>query len=336
LFIVRSHGLQDPFTRHRYLRFVRVAVLDLGSTSFRLVVADWDPSRGLVPYVQRRERLNLGLVVGREGRIPEPHASAAVKAVGKLRRHAELSGASPVVAVATSALRDAGNREKVARRLAAAAGVPVRILSGDEEAALTFVGVQAGLPLGEAPVLGVDLGGGSLELAVGTGSRLDWTSSLELGASRLVGRFIRQDPVSQAERTRLESHIEDALDTLEEPPGGSFWPAACVAAGGTPKALARLMIASGAAAGPVHGLHLRTGDVEALGELLLTSRRRRRRRLPGMDRYRVDVLGAGTLVVARLLRRLGLGGITVSEWGLREGVILEAVQPMALQPVVAF
>lgn len=315
---------------------MRVAVLDLGSNSFRLVVADWDPSRGLVPYVRRRERLNLGMVVGREGRIPEPHASAAVKAVGKLRRRAELSGADRIVAVATSALRDAGNREKVARRLAAAAGVPVRILSGDEEAALTFVAVQAGLPLREGPLLGVDLGGGSLELAVGTGSRLDWTCSLELGASRLVGRFIRHDPVSQAERTGLESHIEDVLDTLEELPGGSFWPTACVAAGGTVKSLARLMIASGAATGPVHGLHLRTCDVEALGELLLTSRRRRLRGLPGMDRHRVDVLGAGTLVVARLLRRLGLGGITVSEWGLREGVVLEALQPMALRPVVAF
>jgi exopolyphosphatase/guanosine-5'-triphosphate,3'-diphosphate pyrophosphatase len=175
--------------------------------------------------------------------------------------------------------------------------------------------------------VGVDLGGGSLELAVGTSSRLDWTSSLKLGASRLVGRFIRHDPVKQMERTRLESHIEDTMQAL---PAGSFWPAACVAAGGTPKALARLMIASGAAAGPVHGLHVPTGDVEALGDLLLTSRRGRRSRMPGMDRHRVDVLGAGTLVVAGLLRRLGLDGITVSEWGLREGVILEAVQPMGL------
>ena len=123
---------------------MRVAVLDLGSTSFRLVVADCDPGIGLVPRVQRRKHLNLGMVVGREGRIPEPHASAAVKAVTKLRRRAELSGTDRIVAVATSALRDAGNGQKVARRLAAAAGVPVHILSGDEEAALTFRALQAG------------------------------------------------------------------------------------------------------------------------------------------------------------------------------------------------
>ncbi|HKN49055.1 MAG TPA: hypothetical protein VJ010_02390, partial [Actinomycetota bacterium] len=118
--------------------------------------------------------------------------------------------------------------------------------------------------------------------------------------------------------------IETLMDTL---PGDSFWPATCVAAGGTVKALARLMIASGAAAGPLHGLQLATVDVEALGELLLVEGQRRRRRMPGMDGHRVDVLGAGTLVLARLLRRLGLGGIAVSEWGLREGVILEAVEP---------
>src|SRR5579872_6056814 len=157
---------------------VRVAVLDLGSTSFRLVVADWVPTVGLIPHVQRRERLNLGMVVGRAGRIPEPYADAAVRAVAKLRRRAEAAGADRIVAVATSALRDARNREKVARRLAAAAGVPVRILSGDEEAALTYAAIRAALPLGDGPLLGVDLGGGSLELAVGTGGLLEWTASL--------------------------------------------------------------------------------------------------------------------------------------------------------------
>ena len=141
---------------------MRVAVLDLGSTSFRLVVADWVPTVGLVPHVQRRERLNLGMVVGRTGRIPEPYADAAVRAVAKLRRRAEAAGADRCVAVATSALRDARNREKVARRVAAAAGVPVRILSGDEEAALTYAAIRAALPLGDGPLLGIDLGGGSL------------------------------------------------------------------------------------------------------------------------------------------------------------------------------
>jgi exopolyphosphatase/guanosine-5'-triphosphate,3'-diphosphate pyrophosphatase len=286
-------------------------------------VADWDLGIGLVPRVQMRKHLNLGMVVGREGRIPESYASTAVKAVTKLRRRAELSGTDRIVAVATSALRDAGNGEKVARRLAAAAGVPVHILSGDEEAALTFRALQAGLPLPDDPVLGVDLGGGSLELAVGTGTRLDWTSSLELGASRLAGRFIRHDPVTRNERARIEAHIETILDTL---PGDSLWPAPCVVAGGTVKALARLMIASGAAAGPLHGLRLATVDIEALGELLLAEKQRHRRRIPGMDHHRVDVLGAGTLVLIGLLRRLDLGEVTVSEWGIREGVILEAAE----------
>lgn len=327
LFTVRSHSRGSAFTRRSYLGRVRVAVLDLGSTSFRLVVADWVPDKGLVPHVQRRERLNLGMVVGREGRIPEPHASSAVKAVGKLRRRAELSGADRIVAVATSALRDARNREKVVRRLAAAAGVPVRILSGDEEAALTFAALRAGLPLGDATgterILGVDLGGGSLELAIGSGARLEWTASLPLGASRLVGSFIRHDPVSGAERGRLLAAIDATFDLLPAP--GS-WPPRCVAAGGTVKALARLMIAAGQAEGPMNGLDLATDDVEALGEILLATGARRRRALPGMDRHRADVLGAGTLVLARLLRRLGLDGLTVSEWGLREGVILEAVE----------
>ena len=302
---------------------MRVAVLDLGSTSFRLVVADWVPDLGLVPHVQRRERLNLGLVVGREGRIPEPHASAAVKAVIKLRRRAEQSGADRIVAVATSALRDARNRDKVVRRLAAAAGVPVRILSGDEEAALTFAALRAGLPLGDERVLGVDLGGGSLELAVGSGSGLEWTASLALGASRLVGSTVAHDPPTEAERALLVSHIDRELAALAS---GQFWPARCVAAGGTVKALARAVIASGAAGGPLGGLELQTSDVEAMSDRILCMNPRQRRRTPGLDRHRGDVLGAGGLVIARLLGHLGFDRVTVSEWGLREGVILEAVE----------
>lgn len=301
---------------------MRVAVLDLGSTSFRLVVADWEPDTGLVPHVRRRERLNLGLVVGREGRIPEPHATAAVRAVAKLRRRAAVSGAMPVVAVATSALRDARNGEKVVRRIAAAAGVPVRILSGDEEAALTFDALQAGLPLGDRRVLGVDLGGGSLELAVGSVSDLEWTASLPLGASRLAGSFLHHDPPSEVERERLAAHVEAALGLVDLPDPE---PTLCVAAGGTVKALARLFLASGRTRRPLNGLHLPSDAVDEMSRRLLSAGPGQRRRMPGMDQHRADMLGAGTLVLASLLRRFGYDGLVVSDWGLREGVILESV-----------
>src|SRR2546421_2682625 len=128
-FILRLHAGRWAFNCPGYRGDVRVAVLDLGSTSFRLVDADWVPGNGLVPHVQRRERLNLGLVLGREGRIPEPHASAAAKAVAELRRRAEAGGAGRVVGGAPSALRDARHRGKGARRLQAAAGTPARVPS---------------------------------------------------------------------------------------------------------------------------------------------------------------------------------------------------------------
>lgn len=312
---------------------MRVAVVDLGSTSFRLVVADWVPEQGLVPHAQRRERLNLGMVVGREGRIPEPYARAAVKAVGKLRRRAEAAGAERLVAVATSALRDARNREKVARRIAVAAGVPVRILSGDEEAALTYHALRAALPLGERRVLGVDLGGGSLELAVGTGPHLEWTGSLTLGASRLVGRFVRTDPLSADNRAALTGQIDAELGSLQAP---GAWPDRCVVAGGTAKAIARTLIASGDAGpgvGPMHGLRLEVADIESLSSRILALDTRELLAVPGIDRHRATTLGAGALVIARLARHLGLAGITVSAWGLREGVILDALHLAELADV---
>lgn len=315
---------------------VRVAALDLGSSSFRLVVTDWVPGVGLVPRLQRRERLNLGMVVGREGRIPEPHAVAAVKAVARLRACAEQAGADRVVAVATSALRDARNRESMARRLSAAAGVPVTILSGDQEAALTFAAMRSGLPLGEGRLLGLDLGGGSLELAVGAGDRLEWTSSLPLGGARLVGSFMRHDPINAEERAQLAAHVAESLAVL---PGREFWPAGCAASGGTIKSLARLSLAFKAGASErggftrgrgrrpasLRGVWLPAGHIDLIAERLLAMGPQERRQLPGMDRRRADVLGAGALVVGAVLRGAGLDGVTVSEWGLREGVILEAL-----------
>ena len=305
---------------------MRVAALDLGSSSFRLVVADWVPDRGLVPRLQRRERINLGLVVGREGRIPDTAVVAAEKAVVRLRICGEQAGADRIVAVATSALRDARNREKVARRLSAAAGVPVRILSGDEEAALTFAALRAGLPLGEGRLLGIDLGGGSLELAVGAGDRLEWTASLPLGASRLVGRFVNHDPVTARERADIADCVASALSAL---PPQEFWPEGCAAAGGTVKSLARLSVGFGRsrerAPSSLRGVWLPLEHVDLIADRLLSLGPRDRRRLPGMDRRRADVLGAGALVIAATLRHVGLDGVTVSEWGLREGVILEAL-----------
>jgi exopolyphosphatase/guanosine-5'-triphosphate,3'-diphosphate pyrophosphatase len=276
--------------------------------------------------LRKRAPLHLGRVVGSVGRIPGPDAEVAVETVERFRHLAEQAGAKRIITVATSALRDAGNREEVAARLEVAAGGPVRFLTGDEEAALTFAAMRAAHSIGKRRALGLDLGGGSLEIAVGNETSLDWTGSFELGSSRLSGRFIRHDPPTPNERSRLVAHVLKVLRPLE-PELASLRPLQCIAAGGTVKAIARLAVAERLGGAPVSvgGTVLKVGKLNRIAECLFLRDHEERLSLPGMNADRADVLGAGASVLAWALGVFGFTHLVTSDWGLREGIILQAL-----------
>lgn len=301
-------------------------MLDLGSSSFRLIVAKGGRGGSIRPVLRKRAPLHLGRVVGSEGMIPEPQATEAVETVLRFRRLAEQAGAKRIITVATSALRDAANRDEMEERLAEAGGGPVRFLTGEEEAALTFAAMRAAHSIGDKPVLGLDLGGGSLEIAVGNRSRLEWTGSFELGSSRLSGRFVRHDPPTQAERSRMGAHVLEVLRPLEAEIA-ALRPIRCIAAGGTVKALARLAVAErlGGAPVTVGGTPLRLGRLGRMADALLTHDHDERLAMVGMNPDRADVLGAGALVLASALTLFGFPQLVASDWGLREGIILQAL-----------
>jgi exopolyphosphatase/guanosine-5'-triphosphate,3'-diphosphate pyrophosphatase len=306
---------------------VKVAVLDLGSSSFRLVVAKPGPGGSIRPVLRKRAPLHLGRVVGSAGTIPEPDAELAVETVVRFRRLAEQAGAKRIITVATSALRDAANRDEMAARLEDAGGGPVRFLTGDEEAALTFAAMRAAHSIGRERVLGLDLGGGSLEIAVGNEKSLHWTGSFELGSSRLSGRFIRHDPPTQSERTKMAAHIFKVLRPLE-PELAALRPVQCIAAGGTVKALARLAVAERLGGAPVSvgGTILRVAKLGRMADTLLTRDHDERLAMTGMNPDRADVLGAGASVLVSALTLFGFPHLSASDWGLREGIILQALE----------
>jgi exopolyphosphatase/guanosine-5'-triphosphate,3'-diphosphate pyrophosphatase len=303
---------------------MRVAVLDLGSLSFRLVVAEADKAGRIFPLSKKRAVLNLGLVVGREGRIPEPFATDAVNTVLELRAHAQSLGAERLIPIATSALRDADNRSELATRLRIAAGGPIRFLTGEEEAQLTFTALRAGFELGDQTILGLDLGGGSLELVVGNVSALDLVESIPLGAARLMGAFARHDPMKAKERNRLRLNVErtllDVVSNIR-----LRGPQRFLAAGGTVKAIARIIAADRERQGAeVHGMFLGTDELARLRDGVVKMSRSKRARLRGA-RSRAEVLPAGAIVLASVASMLGADGLEVSEWGLREGMILRTL-----------
>lgn len=302
---------------------MRAAVLDLGSNSFHVLVADLD-GRTITPVLREREMLHLGRVVAEHGRVPDDDVARATATVAHLMELARRSGAIETMAVATAALRDAANGPEVIAALSTAAGTPIRVLGGLEEARIGYVGVRASVAVRAEPVLVLDLGGGSLELATGVGDRVTWSASTPLGASAMSAG-LGSGALRKRDRKALQATVDAALDPLVDIVRAHAV-GTTVAVGGTVRALARVLAARASTWLPatVNQFRIRTDDLDALATELAALDLDDRVALPGMKERRADHIHVAAIVLARALRRLGMSSFTVSDWGLREGLLLDA------------
>jgi len=291
----------------------RVGVVDLGTNSTRLLVADVED--GAVHEVECRLTITrLGEGVD-ERRILLPTALARVRnTLTDYRRVLEASGAERTLAVATSAVREAENGEAFLGEIEWSYGFDTRLLSGDEEARLTFRGVAAGRELAPGTVV-VDVGGGSTELVLE-----NWHRSVELGCVRLTERFLRSDPPTADELDACREHVRGLL-----PPEPR--PAHAVGVAGTVTTLAVLSLGLDEEdPALVHGHRLETawidGETRRLSALSISELRQIR----GLHPDRAPVIVAGALVVAASLRHFGLTELEVSEHDLLHGAALAAAE----------
>lgn len=302
---------------------MRCSVLDLGSNSFHVLVADLDGT-ALVPVERAREMLHLGRVVARHGHVPDADVERAEATVAHLSGLARRSGSQEHLAVATSALRDAEDGDTVIARLSEAAGTEVRVLSGTEEARLGYLGVRAGVALRDEPVLVLDLGGGSLELTVGEGADVTWSTSLPLGVSRLSA-LVEDDPPRKRDLRTLRARVEDLLaphlSAIAERGVRTT-----VAVGGTVRALARVVAAEDAVWLPatLNQLELETTELARVRDELLGLDLAGRTAIPGLKDRRADHLHLAAVILVDVLERAGVEHVTISDWGLREGLLLDA------------
>jgi len=328
-----SASYLEPETRRKgKLRFpveapaaLRAAILDLGSTSFNLLISDATPEGEVRPVVQEKVMLRLGAVIATSSSIPEDVAERAIAVGRALCEVARREKVELLLPVATAALREARNGAEVADRIGSAIGTPVRILSGEEEARAIFRALQARVGLGGGRALGLDLGGGSLELALGTASRgVEWTTTLPLGVVRLHERHVKSDPMTAREARILDESVRSEMAPHLEAIAHRR-PALALASGGTARALARLLAEGERRARLSGGLPLGADALAELRDVLVRSSHRQRLRMRGVRRGRADLLPTGAVVLSTVAEVLGLEGFTVSDWGLREGVILEAL-----------
>ena len=313
---------------------VRVAVFDLGSSSFHLMVVDATRDGLLTPVLRRRSFLHLGTEVARTGGVPADRAASAVRTVRRLRASADAAGADVVVALATAALRDAANGTKLLARFEQVLGSPVTLLSGEEEARLCFLGQRAGVWVGTEPVLGLDLGGGSLEAGVGTIDQVSAVASVALGTARLRGELSTGELLSPADRVAVTevtlARSEPIAAMLARHPAAG---ARVIASGGTVRALARLAVVLHRPLGPhgssssiqVNQIEIPAGQLHQLADRLSTLDLDARLALPGIHARRAPLLPVGAVVLSTLVEHLGLQRLVVSDWGLREGTVISAL-----------
>lgn len=309
----------------------RAAVWDLGSSSFQVLVCDSPGCNQLKPVIRRRASLNLGMAVGATGSIPAERVTASLAAAKRLRRAVEDVRPDVVVALATAALRDAANGREVVARLERVVGKKVRVLDGEEEARLCFGGQRAGVWTGPGLTLGLDLGGGSFEVAVGTRDRIDYATSTAVGATRLRGELGAPPRLGEPERDEIRRRTTEALVEVRRGLGRfAEVTRRTVVSGGTARALARLATAHTRehdSTGPadVNQVELPAAQVEELAGRLALLDLKERLALPGMSPRRAPMIPIGAAILAVIAAELKVERFVVSVWGLREGALLDAL-----------
>jgi exopolyphosphatase/guanosine-5'-triphosphate,3'-diphosphate pyrophosphatase len=294
-----------------------VAVVDLGSTAVRMLLARVTPAARFQILAQERVPTRLG--GGVPGTLPGRAVAATLRAVRRFfRRHVERGAGPRVVAVATSAVRDARNRERLLAPLRYEEGIEVQVLSAHDEARLGVEAALESLPIRNAVVM--DLGGSSLQISRVRNRHLVSSTSVPLGAVRVTRRFLRHDPPTTRQLRALRDDIRAQLRTALPPAGSGE---VLVGLGGTVRTLASIHIRGHRdERRHRHGMRMEQADVTAIRQRLERLSPRRRRRVLGVRAERADIIVAGAIVVEEVLVFGGYRALVVCTRGVRDGLLL--------------
>ena len=324
----------------------RVAAIDCGTNSIRLLIADIDPkptddpkrSRGsldrsgqpaspLTDLVRAMRIVRLGEGVDRTGRLSQ---AALDRTIGALREYAELiAEAKPeaIRMVATSATRDAANSQEFTDRVVEVLGVAPEVISGDEEAWLSFTGATRELAADETtpPYLVTDIGGGSTEFILGGPEGVAAERSVNIGCVRLTERHLHADPPLRQEVADSTGDIDDTLDLVAaavQPEKARTF----VGLAGSVTTVAAISLGLGSYdAARIHHSRIGAARVHEISGELLAMTRAERAAIPGMHPGRVDVIGAGALILDRIMTRFGFAEVLVSEHDILDGIAWSVV-----------
>lgn len=305
----------------------RSAFIDVGTNTILCLIAEIRDTGRFRILADLAEIARLGQGVDRTRRISVEGEERSLAVLGRYRDQCNNLGVDEIIAVGTSALRDATNSAVVRDRIRAELGIDIRVITGAEEAAYSFLAVQRGLSLIGKEILVGDIGGGSTELIWGNEGGVKRAVSIDLGSVRLTERFLHGDPVKPTEVAQMRDVIDRELTRLPEPDHSTSAAPTLVGIAATfttlvamEKKLARY------SHGEVHGSILTLGEVQRQLDRLQRSSIAERRRIIGLEPQRADVIFAGASLVERIMIHYRAVGVIVSDQGVRYGLLHEAAQ----------
>ena len=312
---------------------IRISAIDIGSNSIRQTIADVSPNGTIrvVDEMKAAPRLGAGLL--ETGVLGEMAIQNALIALTRMATLGTQLGVKRTEVVATSAVRDAANGDEFLRRVQSETGLKVRILRGEDEARLSFRSALAHFDLGSGRAVVMDIGGGSLELALSEDGLVDRLVSLPLGAIHMSEQFLGPDAKKKGMR-KLRKHVRAELRRRL---AARHWHATRVfCSGGTFTSLASIYLAriGMERAKTVHGTVIPRVELEHIVDMLQSMSIAERQTVPGLNAARSDIIVGGLAVAAEVAARVDAKELVVSAYGIREGILLESahVAPLAADP----
>jgi exopolyphosphatase/guanosine-5'-triphosphate,3'-diphosphate pyrophosphatase len=301
----------------------RLAGIDIGTLTCRLLIADLAPGRPLEKLRSARRILRLGEGVDQTRQLTPAAMERVIHCLQEWRDIINSHYVEAVAVVATSAVRDASNRDEFLGRVQREAGFEVEVISGEEEARRTLLGIRSGLPAGVTDILALDIGGGSTEFILDRSGQKPVVRSIDIGVVRLCERVLRHDPPTDEEvRQAREWVMRETIAAVADM--GEYRRATFVGTAGTITSLAAMaQRLSTYEPARIHNYRLKLETIRELEHTLLSRTKAERMGLPGLEQNREEVIAAGAILIRTIMETLGMATVLVSDFGLREGVLID-------------
>jgi exopolyphosphatase / guanosine-5'-triphosphate,3'-diphosphate pyrophosphatase len=304
---------------------LRLAGVDIGTLTCRLLIADVPIDGRLTELQSERRILRLGEGVDQTKQLSVAAMDRVIQCLREWKELVDAVHVDAMVVVATSAVRDATNRDEFLNRVKLEAGFEVELISGEEEARRTLLGIRSGLPYSVRDVLALDIGGGSIEFILDRPGQPPIARSIDIGVVRLCERTLHHDPPTDDEVHQAREWVARET-TAAVADMGNFQAATFVGTAGTITSLAAMaQKLTTYEPARIHNYRLQLTTIQELEQTLLSRKKADRTGLPGLEKGREEVIAAGAIIIRTIMETLGVSAVLVSDLGLREGVVIDQV-----------